>query len=86
MNEVQSTLLDLRQVETPTINQSREDRGTFMICGSCKKQISLEPGDLIYGGQWYHLACSGVVKEPEHDEEMSIQDRLLQEHRAQLKL
>jgi hypothetical protein len=58
----------------------------LMLCGSCRKPISLEPGDLIYGGQWYHLACSERVKEPDHDEGLTIQDRLLEEHRALLKL
>lgn len=84
MNEPQSTLLDLVQVENPTVDQSSEYKGMLQLCGACKKTISLAPGDLIYGGQWYHLACYRLV-EHAPDDDMTTQDRLLKEHRAQLK-
>jgi hypothetical protein len=78
-------MLGLAQVKT-SANQSSGYRGMLMMCGSCRKPISPEPGDLIYGGQWYHLGCSDHVKESDRDGGLTIQERLLEEHRALLKL
>jgi hypothetical protein len=68
------------EVETRKVKRLDEEEGLLLTCGSCKKAIALQPGDLIYGGEWYHPAC--WVSERDAKE---IQDRLLEEHRAQLK-
>jgi hypothetical protein len=84
MSETRSAVLGIARAETQVVKHDNAGNGLLKLCGSCKKAISLEPGDLIYGGQWYHLACWNF-NYPDHSAEMSTQDRLLEEHRAQLK-
>jgi hypothetical protein len=33
-------------------------------CGLCERELSLEAGDVTFGGEWYHAAC-WILVEPD---------------------
>jgi hypothetical protein len=51
-----TTMLELVE-EHDTESLRTKDGRTAMRCGFCDKAMSPQPGDLIYGGQWYHFTC-----------------------------
>ena len=86
MNESKSAAVSLVNRESVGPPERSADGLTVISCSLCGKNVTLEPGDVIYGANWFHLSCwqsqqrEGVGSDP------AIEALLLEEHKAQLRL
>jgi hypothetical protein len=80
------TVNDALHLDTTEKLSTKNDERPLMRCGSCGTKVALEPGDVIFGGQWYHVNCWQNERRVSTESGEEIEVLLLEEHKDYLKL
>ena len=73
-------------LDGPIVREETSNGLLLTRCGSCGTKVSREPGDVIFGGQWYHLNCWQNERRVSTESGEQIETLLLEEHKDYLRL
>jgi hypothetical protein len=67
------------ETETVELLESRDFNFLLQKCQGCGMRILLDPGDVIFGGKWYHRACWNTSEDMTAAREAALERHLNEE-------